>query len=101
MAALNGNAVTESSGLRILVGAGPEIHLADALARHLLEGAEHSAGAHGRLQLFIGHLAALGLDPDLFKNVNPEAFVTGICFSYSGLTSSKITALSVVLSAEA
>ena len=57
VAALNGNAVTESSGLRILVGADPEIHLADALARHLLEGAEHSAGAHGRLQLFIGHLA--------------------------------------------
>ena len=38
VAALNGNAVTESSGLRILVGADPEIHLADALARHLLEG---------------------------------------------------------------
>ena len=30
--------------------------------------------------MFIGHLAALGLDPDLFKNVNPEAFVAGICF---------------------
>ena len=57
VAALNGNAVTESSGLWILVGADPEIHLADALARHLLEGAEHPAGAHGRLQLFIGHLA--------------------------------------------
>ena len=26
------------------------------------------------------HLAALGLDPDLFKNVNPKAFVAGICF---------------------
>ena len=24
---------------------------------HWLEGAEHPAGAHGRLQLFIGHLA--------------------------------------------
>ena len=57
VAALNRNAVTESSGLWILVGADPEIHLADALARHLLEGAEHPAGAHGRLQLFIGHLA--------------------------------------------
>ena len=101
VAALNGNAVTESSGLRILVGADPEIHLADALARHLLEGAEHSAGAHGRLQLFIGHLAALGLDPDLFKNVNPEAFIAGVCFLIERLDPPKITALSVVLSAEA
>ena len=57
VAALNGNSVTKSSGLWILVGADPEIHLADALARLLLEGAEHPAGAHGRLQLFIGHLA--------------------------------------------
>ena len=57
VAALNGNAVTESSGLWILVGADLEIHLADALTRHLLEGAEHPAGAHGRLQLFISHLA--------------------------------------------
>ena len=57
VAALNGNAVTESSGLWILIGADPEIHLADALALLLLEGAEHPAGAHGRLQLFIGHLA--------------------------------------------
>ena len=57
MAALNGDPVTESSGLWILVGADPEIHLADALARHLLEGAEHPAGAHGGLQLFIRHLA--------------------------------------------
>ena len=80
MAALNGDPVTESCGLWILVGADPEIHLADALARHLLEGAEHPAGAHGGLQLFIGHLAALGLNPDLLKNVNPEAFVPGICF---------------------
>ena len=55
--ALNGNAVTESSGLWILVGADPEIHLADAFARYLLEGAEHPAGARGRLQLLIGHLA--------------------------------------------
>ena len=57
VAALNGNAVNESSGLWILIGADTEIHLADALALLLLEGAEHPAGAHGRLQLFIGHLA--------------------------------------------
>ena len=80
MAALNGNAVTESSGLWILVGADAVVH---------------------RLGHPVVHLAALGLDPDLFKNVNPEAFVAGICFEYRGLTSSKITALSVVLSAEA
>ena len=61
MAALNGDPVTESSGLWILVGADPEIHLADALARHLLEGAEHPAGAHGRLQFFIGHLAVAAI----------------------------------------
>ena len=61
VAALNGDPVTESSGLWILVGADPEIHLADALARLLLEGAEHPAGAHGRLQLFIGHLAVADL----------------------------------------
>ena len=84
VAALNGDPVTESSGLWILVGADPEIHLADALARHLLEGAEHPAGAHGRLQLFIGHLA-----------------VAAVAEFEEGLTSSKITALSVVLSAEA
>ena len=80
VAALNGNAVAESSDLWILFGADPEIHLADALARHLLDGDEHPAGAHGRLELFIGHLAALGLDPDLLKNVNTEAFVARICF---------------------
>ena len=86
MAALNGNAVTESSGGGIVVGSDPEIHLADALARHLLEGAEHPAGDHGadavvhRLGHPVVHLAALGLDPDLFKNVNPEAFLAGICF---------------------
>ena len=57
VAALNGIAVTEYSGLWILVGADPEIHLADAIARHLLEGAENPAGAHGGLQLLIGHLA--------------------------------------------
>ena len=57
VAALNGDPVTESSGLWILVGTDPEIHLADALARHLLEGAEHATGAQGRLQFFIGHLA--------------------------------------------
>ena len=55
VAALNGNAVTESSGLWILVGADSKIHLADALARHLLEGGEHPAGARVRLHLFIGH----------------------------------------------
>ena len=44
------------------------------------------AGDHGadavvhRLGHQVVHLAALGLDPDLFKNVNPEAFVAGICF---------------------
>ena len=57
--ALNGNAVTESSGLWILVAADPEIHLADALARQLLEGAEHPAGARGQLQLFIATLRLL------------------------------------------
>ena len=57
VAALNGDPVAESGGCQVVVGADPEIHLADALARHLLEGAEHPAGAHGRLQLFIGHLA--------------------------------------------
>ena len=57
VAALNGNAVTESSGGGIVVGSDPEIHLADAFARHLREGAEHPAGARGRLQLLIGHLA--------------------------------------------
>ena len=73
-------------------GADPEIHLADALARHLLEGAEHATRAHGRLQFFIGHLAVAavaefeeGLDPDLFKNVNPEAFIAGICLVVRGL----------------
>ena len=61
MAALYGTAVAESSGLRVAVGTDPEIHLADALARYLLEGAEHPAGARGRLQLFIGHLAVADL----------------------------------------
>jgi hypothetical protein len=59
VAALNGDPVTESSGLWILVGADPEIH---------------------RLRHPVVHLAALGLNPDLFKNVNPEAFLAGICF---------------------
>ena len=66
VAALNGNAVTESSGFWILVSADPEIHLADALARYLLEGAEHPAGARGRLQLFIGHLVVA----DLFVGIS-------------------------------
>ena len=57
VAALNGNAVTESSGGGIVVGSDPEIHLADALARHLREGAEHATRAHGRLKFFISHLA--------------------------------------------
>ena len=59
VAALNGNAVTESSGLWILVGADAVVH---------------------RLCHPVVHLAALGLDPDLFKNVNTEVFVAGICF---------------------
>ena len=59
MAALNGNAVTESSGLWILVGADAIVH---------------------RLGHPLVHLAALGLDPDLFKNVTPKALVAGICF---------------------
>ena len=67
MAALNGNAVIESSGLWILVGADPEIHLADALPRYLLEGAENPAGARGRLKLFIGHLAVADLLGGIFK----------------------------------
>ena len=66
VAALNRNAVTESSGLWILVGADLEFQLADALARYLLEGAEHPAGARGRLQLFIGHLA----DDDLLAGIS-------------------------------
>ena len=56
VAALNGDAVTKSRGLRVFVGPDPEIHLADVLACNLLEGAEHAARAHGRLQLFVGHL---------------------------------------------
>ena len=59
VAALNGNAATESSGLWILVGADAIVH---------------------RLGHLVVHLAALGLDPDLFKNVNPEASLGGICF---------------------
>ena len=30
--------------------------------------------------MFIGHLAAFGLNPDLFKNINPKALVAGIRF---------------------
>ena len=59
VAALNGDPVTESSGLWILVGADAIVH---------------------RLGHPLVHLAALGLDPDLFKNVNPKALVAGICF---------------------
>ena len=80
VAALNGDPVAESGCCRVVVGADAVVH---------------------RLGHPVVHLAALGLDPDLFKNVNPEAFVAGICFEYRGLTSSKITALSVELSAEA
>ena len=56
MAALNGDAVAEPSGLRVFVGPDSEIHLADALSSHFLKGAKHAAGPYGRLQLFIGHL---------------------------------------------
>ena len=56
MAALNGDAVAEPSGLRGFVGPDLEIHLADALSSHLLKVAKHAAGPYGRLQLFIGHL---------------------------------------------
>ena len=56
MAALNGDAVAEPSGLRVFVCPDSEIHLADALSSHLLKGAKHAAGPYGRLQLFIGHL---------------------------------------------
>ena len=59
VAALNGNSVSESSGLWILVGADPVVD---------------------RLGHPVVHLAALGLDPDRFKNVNSEAFVADICF---------------------
>jgi len=59
VAALNGDPVTESSGLWILVGADAVVH---------------------RLGHPVVHYAALGLDPDLFKNVNPEASLGGICF---------------------
>ena len=59
LAALNANAVTESSGLWILVGGDAVVH---------------------RLSHPAVHLAALGLDPNLFKSVNPDAFVASICF---------------------
>ena len=56
--------------------------------------------AHGRLQFFIGHLAVAvvaefeeGLDPDLFKNVNPEALIAGICFVVRGLDLLKVHSL--------
>ena len=61
MAALNGDAVAEPSGLRVFVGPDPEIHLADALPCDLLEGPKHAAGAYRRLQLFIGHLAVASI----------------------------------------
>ena len=64
MAALNGHVVAQSSGFWILVGADAVVH---------------------RLGHPVVHLASLGLDPDLFKNVNPEAFVAGICFVMSRL----------------
>ena len=78
VAALNGDPVTESGGLWILVGADPEIHLADALALHLLEGAEHPTGDHGadavvhRFGHPVDHLAALGLDRDLSRTSTPR-----------------------------
>ena len=56
MAALNGDAAAEPSGLRAFVGRDSEIHLADGLSSHLLKGVKHAAGPYGRLQLFIGHL---------------------------------------------
>ena len=59
VAALYGNAVTESSVLWILVGADAVVH---------------------RPGHPLVHLTAFGLDPDLFKNVNTEALVAGICF---------------------
>ena len=59
VAALNGDPVTESSGLWILVGADAVVH---------------------RLGHPVVHYAALGLDPDLFKNVNPEASVAESVF---------------------
>ena len=58
VAALNGDAAAECRALWILIAPDPEIHLADGLPRHLLEGAEHAARAQGRIQLFIGHLEA-------------------------------------------
>ena len=59
VAALNGDPVTESSGLLILVSADAVVH---------------------RLGHPVVHYAALGLDPDLFKNVNPEASVAESVF---------------------
>ena len=59
VAALNGDPVTESSGLWILVGADAVIH---------------------RLRHPVVHLATLDIDTDVFENVNPEAFIAGICF---------------------
>ena len=59
VAALNGDPVAESRGCWIVVSSDAVIH---------------------RLRYPIFHLAALGLNPDLFKNINPEALVPGIRF---------------------
>ena len=84
VAALRGNSVTESSGLWIVVDADPEIHLADALAQLLLEGAEHPAGAHGRLQLFIGHLAVAAV-------AEFEEGLNGVAAGVAGVLISAVT----------
>ena len=103
---LHGDLGAEAAGVGFAGGEGavfPELVAAVAPAA----GDVGFAGDHGadavvhRLGHPVAHHAAFGLDPDLFKNVNPEAFVARICFVINGLTSSKITALSVVLSAEA
>ena len=80
VAVLNGDPVAESSGCWIVVGADAVIH---------------------RLRYPEVHLTELGLNPDLFKNNNPEALVAGIRFVIRQLDVSKINALSVVLSAGA
>ena len=67
---MNGDPLAGSNGCWIVVGADAVIH---------------------RLRHLIVHLAALGLNPDLFTNINPEALVASIRFVIRGLTFSKIT----------
>ena len=103
---LRGDLDAEAAGVGFAGGEGavfPELVAAVAPAA----GDVGFAGDHGadavvhRLGHPVVNLAALGLDPDLFKNVNPEAFVARICFVMKRLDLLKDHRLSVVLSAEA